>query len=139
MFYLRFYSCIYHFYVRKNESMPVFFTLGVSSFILYFNILTIYDVLKYFWFTNLPFSILFSYCLFGVICILNYLIVFLPGKYKFVPVKPNTGIYIIIYMVISFIFFIWIITLHHDRNVEKKNQSHTSIYIRKVKEQVVEY
>lgn len=118
MFYLRFCSFIYHFYVRKNENMPELFTFGLSALMAYFNVLTIYDAIKYFWYPELPFSDMLNYCLFGGVAILNYLCIFLPGKYKSVSAKPITGLFSIIYIVVSVAILIWIVMLNRNQNIK---------------------
>lgn len=84
------------------------------------NVLTIYEIVRYFWYPALPFSKGFNYGLAFTVAILNYLFVFLSGRYKSFSLKAKTNLFAIIYIIISFIVLLWILTLHHDMNVEMK-------------------
>ena len=122
MFYLRFCSTIYHLYVRKNDDMPAVYAFFASSFIVFANFFGIYNIITYFFYPNLSSTNYVGYTFAGVICFLNYLLVFLPAKYKEVKPKPKSVRNTIIYIIVSVAFLMVMAKLHHDRNVKKQNQ-----------------
>lgn len=119
MFYLRFCSTIYHFYVGKNDDMPAVYAFFASSFIVFANFFGIYNIITCFFYPSLPSTNNIGYTFASVICFLNYLLVFLPAKYK--EVKPNSGRNTIIYMIVSVALLMVMAKLHHDRNVDAKS------------------
>ena len=117
MLYLRFCSTIYHFYARK-DSDPAVYTFWASTAIVTANFIGIYDIMSYFIYPTLPFSKTIALIFLSIVGLLNYLIVFLPAKYKEVKPKPNSGRNTIIYIIVSVALLIGMTKLHHDRNVE---------------------
>lgn len=123
--YLTFCSVVYHFYVRKKDNMPVMFTFYASSLILFANIFGLYDIVRFYFLPELPFSTTLVFVIFGAICLLNYFLVFNSENYKEITPRGNSGLYSILYIVISIAFIIWISTKHRERNLQEKQRQHT--------------
>ncbi len=126
MFYLRLCSTIYHFYARR-DSHPVIYTFWASSFIVTANFFSIYDIISYFIYPDIPISSKVTNTLAVIVCVLNYLIIILPARYKEVKLKPNSGRNTIIYIIVSVTLAIGMAKLHHDRNVQAKQNQKTEI------------
>ena len=74
MFYLRFCSTIYHFYISK-DSHPVIYTFWASTAVITANLIAIYNLIGYFVYPALPFSKTVALTFLGIVGLLNYLIV----------------------------------------------------------------
>jgi hypothetical protein len=120
--YFEFCSVIYHFYVRKNDNTPAMYAFGASSLMIFANLYVVYDIVGFYIFPQLPFSITLVYLLFGVICGVNYILVFKPANYKKRTPKKNSGLYSVLYIVVSVLLIIWISTKHRDRYLQEKQQ-----------------
>lgn len=120
--YLTFCSVIYHFYVRKNDNMPAMYAFGASSLMLFANLFGLYDIVMFYFLPELPFSTTLVFVFFGVICLLNYFLVFSSGHYKEITPGRNSGLYSILYIVISIALVMWISTKHRERNLQEKQR-----------------
>lgn len=120
--YLEFCSVIYHFYVRKKDNMPAMYAFWASSLMIFANIHAIYDIVAFYLFPELPYSIPLVYFLFAVICTANFIFIFKPANYKKRIPQKNSGLYSVIYILVSIMLVIWISTKHRDRYLKEKQQ-----------------
>jgi len=122
LIYLKFLSTIYHFYVKKKDKMPDAMTFWLSSMVLTLNFFAIYNFFGYYIFKDLPFDLIFGFSSFGVIAFVNYILFFRRRFYQDIETTKKEGIYVIIYIIISFAVVIYIGSLHRERNLFKKQQ-----------------
>ncbi|HRH63007.1 MAG TPA: hypothetical protein PLI68_06750 [Bacteroidia bacterium] len=120
--YLTFCSVVYHFYVRKKDNMPVMFTFYASSLMLFANLFGLFDIIMFYIFPEVPFSTTLVFIFFGLICLLNYFLVFQAAHYKEIVPSKNSGLYSVLYIVFSVLLIAWISTKQHDKNLQEKQR-----------------
>ena len=129
--YLTFCSVIYHFYVRKKEDIPVFYTFLSSTVILTANVFGIYDIIRYFFFTQLPFSSFVVFSFSGIVALLNYLLFIHHEEYKHIYPSRKQGSYSVLYIVLSIGLVICTANIHNARNVESAAAADSTAVISK--------
>jgi len=115
--YLTFCSVVYNFYVRRKDTMPGMYSFGASSLMLFANVFGLYDVVMFYFLPELPFSTNLVYFSFFVICLVNYFLVFKFNRFEEITPGRNSGIYSVLYIIISILILIWISNKHRDRNI----------------------
>jgi hypothetical protein len=123
--YLKFCASIYHFYQRKKDSMPDAMAFWLTTTILTANFFAVYDILTYYYFLNFPFSKTLVFSVFGILALLNYIVIFVNGSYK--KEKPSSmfGIGVVLYIFCSIGIVIYTATIHRERNLQEKKRQQT--------------
>lgn len=120
--YLIFCSVIYHFYIRKKDNMPIFYTFLASSVVITANMFFIYDIVSYYIFPKLTSSKIFAYIILAVVSLLNYFIIVRHEEYKQIHPSKKHGFNSVLYIIISIGLVIWTANIHRSRNLEAKQQ-----------------
>lgn len=126
--YLIFCASIYRFYVRKNDKLPEAITFWLTTTILTANFFAVYDFIRYYWITRLPFNLILVFIFFGTISFVNYFAIFFKALYK---EKTPSSLFnrgVVFYIIISIIVVIYIGSLHRERNlnvIHKQNMEQT--------------
>lgn len=102
--------------------MPDAMAYWLTTTILTANFFAVYDFLRYYGYAKLPFNVVFAFIVFGIIAMLNYIIIFVNGSYKEEKPSAKFGIGVVIYMLISIGVVIYIGSLHRERNLIEKQQ-----------------
>jgi high-affinity Fe2+/Pb2+ permease len=105
--------------------MPEAMTFWLSSAILTANFFTIYNFLDYNYFPELPFSLIIAFVYFGIIALINYLIIFPSGSFKEKTPSSSFGFGVVIYMIISIAGVIYVGSLQREKNLQEKERQHT--------------
>lgn len=102
--YLTFCASIYQFYVRKNDNMPVFYTLCVSSTLISFNILGIHSYMGIFYGYNLPSTYTLAFGVMVVVLLVNYIGFINPGSYKDIMPTRKQNYCTVLFILLSILF-----------------------------------
>lgn len=112
--YLMFCSSIYHYYIRKQDNIPIFYTFAVSSVVLSLNVYTIYEIIGFIIKRDLIFSEPVSFLFLAIISGFNYLIVIRPGFYKdIIPTRRNNN-FTILYIALSLVMAFTVATIYRN-------------------------
>lgn len=115
--YLTFCSCVYHFYAKKNETIPVFYTLALSSVLITLNVYSIYEIIGFFTGHNLPLTKTIGYGILASVSLINYVGFIHPEKFKEIKPTKKNNYNAVIYIIVSVILIVVCSIIYQNNRV----------------------